>query len=339
MLKALKKISFQAIFYSLVAHVCVLAILLLIRLSSEPAKTTEIYIQLPPPPLPQAEPQLPPEEPVVDNAVPTVDIPESVEDVPVPNDVVALDSVQTDSVQKFDRTSFFTTSPTLSYKQPLETFEPDSSDTVLFHLGGPQFADFRDSLQFNINPGPLDDRVNRELYQKNMGHTPTLPIGQAVGQGAKYLSDYFNKKKEQKPVHLDFVPSETEIQVLQRIWETSSATDVEIYAALDSSIKMTAADLTIVMQKLEDKGLVKKEIISPQNLFSFPLGQVEMSAKNRRNRVYRYESRISEDEIVRYLQAVLYETEYGRQNLSDSTRAKRSAGLRDKIMRLLEDKG
>jgi predicted transcriptional regulator len=269
-----------------------------------------------------------------------VDVPEVVKEIPVQQEIVQLDTMQTDSIEKFDRTTFFTRAPQFILTELPKEVKADSSDTLFFErrTDGPEFADFTDSTNFNVNPGPANDRVDWELYRRR-GQTPTLPLGQAAVEGAQYLSDLFNKKKKNRPVRLDFVPSKTELAVLQRIWQTSSATDTDIYAAMDSSIKITATDMTVVLEKLEEKGVLEREIVSPQHLFSFPLGQVEMSMKNRRNRVYLYTSKINADEVLHYLQATLYEIEYGKSSVPDSIRTKQADSLREKIMQLIEAKG
>lgn len=345
MFKFTQKTPFQSIILSALAHVAVVVLFILIKMHSEPAKTVEVFIQLsqpgPPPSVIMPMPQEKKEKPVVQKVLPAVTVPQREEQAPAEPEVVELDSITTDSVEKFDRNTFFAHAPQLHFKQPLNELAPDSTDTLQvlpFPSRAPLFPDFRDSTQFNVSPGPATDRVDRDLVRNTTGQAPTLPLGQAVGAGAKYLTDLVNKKKEKKTVRLDFVPTKVELDILQTIWDSTRATDTEIYAALDTSIRITAVDMTVVLEKLENKGLLKKKLVSPQNLFSFPLGQVEMSRKNRRNRVYQYETRIDADEVIRYLQAVLYETEHGKNALSDSLRTRQADNLREKIMRLLDGK-
>jgi hypothetical protein len=114
------------------------------------------------------------------------------------------------------------------------------------------------------------------------------------------------KKSKQK---LDFIPSHIELEALNLIWEFGEITDMEIYAQIDTSLKITAKDLNSALEKLEEKGLLSRWIVSPQNKFGFNILPedfgIEMSAKNRRNRVYRYRSHIDRETVLRYLTAAL----------------------------------
>ncbi len=341
MLTFLQKTSIHAVLISLLVHLLVIAVFVFIKLRSEPAKVAEIYIQLPQAPLvPDIVPQPEPQEPLGKNVLPKVDGPQPIDEIPVEDESVQLDTMQTDSIEKFDRTAFFTQAPQIHYTERPKDVMSNSSDTSFLErmTAGPGFADFNDSTNFNVTPGPANDRIDWDLYRRR-GQTPTLPLGQAAVEGAQYLSDLFNKKKKDRPVRLDFVPSKAELSILQTIWQSSSATDTDIYAAMDSSIKITAADMTVVLEKLQNKGLLQREIVSPQHLFSFPLGQVEMSRKNRRNRVYLYKSTINSDEVLQFLQATLYEIEHGKNSLPDSIRTKQADSLREKIMQLIEATG
>jgi predicted transcriptional regulator len=223
------------------------------------------------------------------------------------------------------------------YAHPLDSLRADSTGTLKILPTGPYF-DLGDTTRFSMLPGPYQDRVQRDLYRQQLGHEKPVPLNKAIGQGAKYLSDLFSKNKKEKPVRLDFVPSEAEIDILQTLWQQPKSTDVEIYAALDTSIHLAATDINEILQQLAQKGLVERQLVSPRNEFTFPLGAVEMSAKNRKNRVYQYESRIDVDEVMRYLQAVLYNAEHG-QTSSDSSNSKFVASLKKKILRLLESSG
>ena len=57
-----------------------------------------------------------------------------------------------------------------------------------------------DTTRFFVLPGPFQDRVQRDMEQQNLGHPRPLPLTEAIGKGAKYLSDLFNNEKENKPV-------------------------------------------------------------------------------------------------------------------------------------------
>lgn len=323
---------------SVLLHVVVILLLIVVRINNEPLQQTEVILQIPdvqnePKPKSASKPKAPsvePEEPVVDLPAEHV---EPVKESPVKT----TDSAKTDTAKKFDRLRFYTRSPMLEYTQSLDSLHIDSTDTINISPTGP-FFDMGDTTRFSTLPGPHQDRVQRDLYRQQLGHAKPLPLNQAIGQGAKYLSDMFSKNEKEKPVRLDFVPSEAELDILQTLWEQPKSTDVYIYAALDTSIHLTAVDLNSVLERLSQKGLLTRQLVSPRNEFTFPLGKVEMSAKNRKNRVYQYESRIAADEVMRYLQAVLYNVEHG-QTPSDSSNSEFVKSLKKKIQSLLESSG
>ncbi len=332
-----RKISSHPIILSLVAHLLALALFLLIRLHNEPAPPVEIFIQLSEP-VAEIMTPVPDKEPVTHAPTPTVfNEPEFTE--PITEEIVHIDSTTNDSVKKFDRTSFFVNSPSIMFKQPLDSLETDSLDTLLVKHLAPAMPNLLDSTYWKVEPGLFSDRVERDIYQKNMGHAPAVPLGQALGEGAKYLSDLFNKHDDDRPVRMTFIPTKVELEILKAIWDQTSVTDIEIYAAMDTSIRITAVDMNHALEHLENKGLVKRELVSPQHLFTFPLGQVEMSRKNRRNRVYLYKANIAADEVIRYLQAILYEAEHGAVQAEDSSQASHIESLKKKVMQLLQSKG
>ena len=241
-----------------------------------------------------------------------------------------IDSIKTDSIEHLDPQQFFAASPFVMFKKPPDSMAADS-DSIRLHIQRPGVKQMAfDSINFKATPGPFD-RIQRDIEKQNRGGEQPLPLGPAMNRGAAYLSDLFNKKKVEKPVRFDFIPSETEIQIFKILWQHPRAADHEIYAALDTSIRITAVDLNRILARLTNKGVLKRKIISPRNEFTLPVGKVEMSAKNRRNRVYEYETKIQPQELLTFLQAVLYETENGK-NRKLPHREARIASLRKKIL-------
>ena len=163
-------------------------------------------------------------------------------------------------------------------------------------------------------PGMGGDRIGRDIYKRNVGQEKSVSLTNALSGGAQLLSKLLPQSKSQPP-RMTFVPSKIEVEALNAIWKQTKATDQQIYASLDSSIKITAEDLNSALTGLMDKGLVTRELVSPRNEFTFqtPVGGVgiEMSAKNRRNRVYSYQSRIDRKEMLQFLNAALYQLESG----------------------------
>ncbi len=179
-----------------------------------------------------------------------------------------------------------------------------------------------------------------ERSRESHSRTPAKPIplsdlGMAVARQLK-------PKPPKQPAVMRFVPSHNELAVLKVIWEKGSITDQEIYARLDTSIKLTAVDVNALLKGLEAKGVLTSELISPRDELTFntPLGgvAVEKSAQNRRNRVYRYQSRIDRKHMIRYLQAKLDQAR--NRNYSSTTSRRDSAaviaGLQKKILQVLQ---
>ena len=124
------------------------------------------------------------------------------------------------------------------------------------------------------------------------------------------LSQYGEKREWERgshQFHNDFIPSTLQLQTLNFLWNQPLATQKEIYASLDSVVSITAEQLDWQLERMVTLGLVERKMISPQNLFTIGLPlhafQVEMSAENRRNRVYLYRSSVEKQQILQQLLA------------------------------------
>ncbi len=151
------------------------------------------------------------------------------------------------------------------------------------------------------------DRVGNDLYLRNHGQPPLLPLDAIMGALAKVLT---TAEEKPKTIHLTSVPSPAEIATLAIIYQLDKPTQYEIYAAMDSSIKMTAEDVDIILEELTLKGYLTRELISPRDEFQImtPMGTVglEKNSLNRRNRVYRYQQILERDHLMNFLQAQWY---------------------------------
>lgn len=327
----LKKIPYLAIIFSLFIHGATLSLFSTIKIKGRlchpqaeiqlfmPAPQNEDSVVTPPStgtpkPLKVVSP-----EPIIQTVIEHVVLPDS----------VAADS------EKFDRLTFFTHAPSLTLQLPVQDVQIASSDTLMINPAAADispFAALKDTTQFNVFPGPYPDRIQRHL-----DHPPTLPLNRVATQGTNFLAELFNRKKEIKPIRLDYIPSETELAIFSALWESSTATDREIYAALDTTIHLTAEDMQDILARLAQKGLVKRTLVSPRNELTLPIGTIEMSGKNRRNRIYEYKALIHSADVLRYLDAVLYEMQLKQKSLpADSMRAKDIVELKEKILRLLQ---
>ncbi len=159
------------------------------------------------------------------------------------------------------------------------------------------------------NAGAFPDR-GAAAMSPNAGTGPLFDVNSLLVQGLSKLAERIHAPEE-APVRLKTIPSVVAMAALCAIWEKGIPTESEIYSALPGEIPITAEGLHAVLAQMTAEGILVREIISPRFEFSFmtPIGAVpvEMSAKNRRNRVYRYASRIAAGEMMRFLQAASYQ--------------------------------
>ncbi len=105
--------------------------------------------------------------------------------------------------------------------------------------------------------------------------------------------------------HLNFVPSDLEIDVLTTLWEQPLQTDLELYRSVSSRWRLTAEQLQKMLAGMAEEGLVARKQISPQNLFTiflpFRTVYVEESSLNRKNRVFLYKPTVKRKQIVSIL--------------------------------------
>ncbi len=179
-----------------------------------------------------------------------------------------------------------------------------------------------------------------ERSRESLSRTPVKPI--PLSDIGMALARQLKPKPPNRPAVMRFVPSHDELALLKTIWEKGSITDQEIYARLDTSIKLTAVDVNALLKGLEAKGVLTSEIISPRDELTFntPLGgvAVEKSARNRRNRVYRYQSRIDRKHMIRFLQAKLDQAQNRNYPYATGRRDSMAvvAGLQKKILQVLQ---
>jgi len=190
----------------------------------------------------------------------------------------------------------------------------------------------RTALAPYAGPTSSYDRVESDLYRRNMGQTAPIPVGSLVGAATQALKSLASKEKP-KPVRLTRAPTQIELAALCAIWQKDEPTQNEIYASMDANLPLTAHDLDLILERMTEKGFLSRTMISPRDEFTFitPMGPVgvEKSALNRLNRVYRYKSRVDRNLMMNYLQARLYE-QRGKA-FGDSTRI-----LQRLIMRMVK---
>ena len=195
-----------------------------------------------------------------------------------------------------------------------------ASRTIL--RGAPGFRD--------MSARPPYDRIERELWQRNLNSSPVLDFGSVVRSFAPGATGGRARKPPRaRPEDLP-LPTETEIGVLTVLWESGPRTGLELYAALDSSLlaDLTAETFWEQMHRMANRGFVHERLISPQNTITIAIGPVsfplEMSRKNRRNRLYAYEPLVDRDELLRYLQARAWLAEHAAANGDGQNQTDRS---------------
>lgn len=243
--------------------------------------------------------------------------------------VPAIEPAVVDSTDTMNRFEFFT------QNSALPSFTVSSADSHRsVDVSGKISSVFNKTKNQPLSlkrPG-LFDKTQMEIDKHNLGGERPISLSDAVRAGGEYLSKLQQKKENEKPVRLDFIPSRTELEILSAVWQKPKVNDVEIYASMDSSIRVTAEELQHILEGLVQKKLLTRNLTSPRNEFTLPFGgTVEMSAKNRRNRVYEYQARIEADEVIRYLNALLYELEHGA-GPRTPVYQKRIADLKEKIL-------
>jgi hypothetical protein len=156
-----------------------------------------------------------------------------------------------------------------------------------------------------ITPGV--DPIDSQIRQRNTGARQTFNLGALLAQGVNAARTKSGSRKEHR--RLQIIPSENEIRILKTLWEEKTASGAEIYRHLDSA-RVTASGLQEILAEMSDRGLLTRAQISPRHEFTFvtPFGAIpiEMSALNRKNREFVYETTISADEMWSYLDANIF---------------------------------
>ncbi|MDZ7316114.1 MAG: hypothetical protein ONB24_08330 [candidate division KSB1 bacterium] len=234
-----------------------------------------------------------------------------------PRHLPAEPTVEEKEEDHFDAATFFSTPLPALRIEPKDSLKPSIDLTK------------KNEPLLLARPGPYDP-VEREIARRNLGEASLPDPTQAAAAAANMLQP--QKNDQEKRVRLDFIPTRAELAVLQSLWEKPNRNDVEIYASLDSTVRITAEDLQGILAKLTAKGLLKRRLISPHNELTLPFGAaVEMSAQNRRNPLYRYEAGVDRQEVIRFLNAVLYELEYGGKG-ANKDRLREIAALKERLL-------
>lgn len=204
---------------------------------------------------------------------------------------------------------------------PAEKKEPELSDSYKYFLDKERTRKRvlsvkltkKDSLFALLLPDtsyPINhffDPISEQIQKRNTGTTPLLLP----------LTGLLDSEKSEKPnpPRFNFIPTVTQIQLLNVLFEKNKATQLAIYENLDTDIPATAEMVDHELEFLVEKGFLSRKKISPEQLFMLFGIPIEMSKKNRLNPLYQYSVQVDKKKLMTYLQAQLYLL---REKLNDS---------------------
>ncbi len=119
----------------------------------------------------------------------------------------------------------------------------------------------------------------------------------------KMISFLQQQMDKENPPQLNFIPSETQLNIISILSDNDDATQLEIYSFLSSRPSVTMEILNKELDLLTYKGFLTRKKISPQLIFNFFGTPIEMSRKNQLNPIYRYTLNIKKQDLLSYLQS------------------------------------
>ncbi len=204
-------------------------------------------------------------------------------------------------LQHFQTRQFFLLPPKAGQSDPIGIIPPRLSAPALeFRFSTPSLRQLYEMAP--LYPELYAPRIERDLSLRASG-------GQRILLSPLAFSSQFQRSNEwetgKKEFQNEVIPSNLQLKVLTTLWSKNETTEMEIYATLDSSYSIIAENMGSQMVRMMKLGLVERKLISPQNPFSIFMFQIEMSGKNRRNKVYLYRTRVKMAKIVQLLLARL----------------------------------
>jgi len=189
------------------------------------------------------------------------------------------------------------------------------SGTLFFELAKEQRLPFildSKGLQ-GLNLGSSDP-IGDDLRRRQADVSPVIPLNQAIQNLVKNLG-----KSKPKPASGNLpVPTDMEVDILKVLWVDGTATASQIYAKLDTNAVIFAEELQDVLKKMVNRGFLDRKQLSPSNEFGlFGLAKIELSSKNRKNKVFLYWPIITRQKLFTYLDAQRYLALVSAQNDQD----------------------
>jgi len=139
----------------------------------------------------------------------------------------------------------------------------------------------------------------------------------------------------------DFIPTRAQIEALAYLFRNDEATQIDLYANLDSAAGVTARHFDDELDFLVRKGFVTRKKISPRHTLMVGAGgiavPIELSRKNRLNPVWDYQPRVDRIRLRHYLQSRLFllEEQFASSPL-DSTLLEEMQSLKTVLSILIE---
>ncbi|MEK7728225.1 MAG: BlaI/MecI/CopY family transcriptional regulator [candidate division KSB1 bacterium] len=149
---------------------------------------------------------------------------------------------------------------------------------------------------------PRQDYIGDRLRGQQSGSQALFNVGDLIGKGLKYLAGKVGASKGVVSPWT-ILPSETEIRVMNVLWQKGEVTSANIYAQLDSA-KLHYKEVNTILENMVGRGLVERTQVSPSNEFTiWGAFAIEMSGLNAKNREYVYRPRASRELMTTYLDA------------------------------------
>jgi len=180
-----------------------------------------------------------------------------------------------------------------------------SISTHIKHLNEPEKTNIKKLPNFSysqqshyVNPA---DEISKDIMKYNNNGTASgVSVSGLISSLASILKQKNNK------VQFDFIPTQNQIIALKILFNKKEASQIDLYKSLDFRSPVTAKLFDKELSQLVDKGFLKRKKVSPQLIFNMFGVPIEMSSKNIKNPIYKYETCISRPQIITFLQSQLF---------------------------------
>jgi hypothetical protein len=174
------------------------------------------------------------------------------------------------------------------------------------------------------NADPLEDVLRKKM---------DLPATTKLNGLLAGIADAIRDAQKRDPDAPPLIPTDLEIDILKVLWLEKAATSSEIYGSLDSVAlrNSTSQDIQNILQKMTERGFLDRKKISPSHKFMFfGIAGVEVSSKNRKNKLYLYWPVVSLKRMLSHLDTQRY--------LALASSEKQDPGIINPFQKKLEEK-